>query len=450
MAARATQPRSVHVLSTVEHELSAFSAAAVHDLGGPAWLARRRRDAFDRFAASALPTGDEEVWRYSRIGDLDLGRFRPVSGPSDATLPPVAERFLEGFDGRAGLVVTSDGFLVTADLGETAAAEGVTIGLASERSDAETVLGSVTGAFASGETDAFADLADAFAPDAVVLVVPGTVEVAGPVVIVHVITAGDDGSAKAVFPRTLVHLADNAAATVVELLVSGDEAVLVLPTVELSAGDGARLTHDVVQHLGTSAWQIGRLFAAAGRDSTLKSFQASLGASYARMRTDSILTGQGGSSELLAAYFGDGDQMHDFRTLQEHVAPRTTSDLVFKGAVAGSARSVYSGLIHMRKGAKGANAFQTNRNLVLSDGAHADSVPNLDIEENDVRCSHASAVGPVDEQQRFYLESRGVPPTVAERLIVLGFFAELLERVNPSVRDFVLSAITERGAAVMA
>jgi Fe-S cluster assembly protein SufD len=168
------------------------------------------------------------------------------------------------------------------------------------------------------------------------------------------------------------------------------------------------------------------------------------------MRTDSILTGQGGRAELLAAFFGDRDQMHDFRTLQEHVAPKTTSDLVFKGAVAGTARSVYTGLIHMRKGAKGANAFQTNRNLVLSEGAHADSVPNLDIEENDVRCSHASAVGPVDTQQRFYLESRGVPGAVAERLIVLGFFAELLERVHPSVRDFVLSNITERGRAVMA
>ena len=156
------------------------------------------------------------------------------------------------------------------------------------------------------------------------------------------------------------------------------------------------------------------------------------------------------SAELLAAFFGDADQMHDFRTLQEHAAPKTTSDLVFKGAVGGTARSVYSGLIRMRRGAKGANAFQTNRNLVLSDGAHADSVPNLDIEENDVRCSHASAVGPVDTQQRFYLESRGVPGAVAERLIVLGFFAELLERVHPSVRDFVLSNITERGRAVMA
>jgi Fe-S cluster assembly protein SufD len=147
----------------------------------------------------------------------------------------------------------------------------------------------------------------------------------------------------------------------------------------------------------------------------------------------------------LAAYFGDGTQMHDFRTLQEHGAPRTKSDLVFKGAVGGTARSVYSGLIRMRHGAKGADAFQTNRNLVLSDGAHADSVPNLDIEENDVRCSHASAIGQIDREQRFYLESRGVPPAVAERLILLGFFEDLWVRIAaPGVRDHLAAAVAAR------
>ena len=162
----------------------------------------------------------------------------------------------------------------------------------------------------------------------------------------------------------------------------------------------------------------------------MRTFTASLGGEYARFRTESVLAGQGGSAELLAAYLGDGSQVHDFRTLQEHGAPRTKSDLVFKGAVAGTARSVYSGLIRMRHGAKGADAFQTNRNLVLSEGAHADSVPNLDIEENDVRCSHASAVGPIDREQRFYLEARGVPPAVAERLILLGFFDDLWARIT--------------------
>ena len=109
-------------------------------------------------------------------------------------------------------------------------------------------------------------------------------------------------------------------------------------------------------------------------------------------------------------YFGEADQMHDFRTIQVHEAPRTTSDLLFKGAVEGRARWVYTGLIQIGQEAKGANAFQTNRNLKLSDEAWAESVPNLDIKTNDVRCSHASAVGPIDDEQRFYLESRGVPP----------------------------------------
>ncbi len=122
--------------------------------------------------------------------------------------------------------------------------------------------------------------------------------------------------------------------------------------------------------------------------------------------------------------------MHDFRTLQDHDAPKTTSDLLFKGAVEDESRAVYSGLIRIRKGAAGTNAFQTNRNLVLGEGAHADSVPNLEIEENDVKCSHASAVGPIDEEQRYYLEARGLPPEAAERLIVLGFFEEILDDIH--------------------
>ncbi len=121
--------------------------------------------------------------------------------------------------------------------------------------------------------------------------------------------------------------------------------------------------------------------------------------------------------------------MHDFRTLQDHAAPKTRSNLLFKGALAGHAQSVYTGLIKVRKEARGTDAFQTNRNLKLSEHAWAESVPNLEIETNDVRCSHASAVGPIDEDQRFYLESRGVPTAIAERLIVLGFFDEVLEQL---------------------
>ena len=133
-------------------------------------------------------------------------------------------------------------------------------------------------------------------------------------------------------------------------------------------------------------------------------------------------------SEILSAYLGDGSQVHDIRTLQDHAAPRTTSELLCQGAVAGRSRSVYSGLIRVHRGAVRSDARQTNHNLVLDEGAHADSVPNLDILENDVTCSHASTVGPVDEDQRYYIESRGVVPEVAEGLIVRGFFDAIVDR----------------------
>jgi Fe-S cluster assembly protein SufD len=154
-----------------------------------------------------------------------------------------------------------------------------------------------------------------------------------------------------------------------------------------------------------------------------------LGGDYARLRTDSSLVASGATADLLAVYFGTDARMVDFRTTQNHRAPKTTSRLLYKGAVANRSSAVYSGLIRVEKGARGTNAFQTNRNLVLHEGAHAESVPNLEIEDNDVRCSHASAVGPISDDQRFYLESRGVPTDVADRLLTLGFLEEVLDLV---------------------
>ena len=148
-------------------------------------------------------------------------------------------------------------------------------------------------------------------------------------------------------------------------------------------------------------------------------------------------------------YFGDGDQMLDFRTLQDHAAPHTRSNLLFKGAVEDRAHSVYSGMVHLRPEGQHSEAYQTNRNLVLSEGAGAESIPNLEIEANDVRCSHASTVGPVDDDQRYYLATRGIPPEEADRLIVLGFFDDVLSRLpvrslSAPLRDAVVRKIEHR------
>jgi Fe-S cluster assembly protein SufD len=282
-----------------------------------------------------------------------------------------------------------------------------------------------------------------------------------PVVVVHFIDPGARPSpAVSVFPRTLVALGTSSEAGVVELFVdrspvervptgaderARSEAALVVPVTELDVADDAHLRYANLQVLGPGATCVGLQSSRVGRDATLRSFTVGLGGAYARVRTESDLVGQAGRTALLAAYLGTGHQVHDFRTLQDHHAPRTESELLFKGAVADNARSVYSGLIRIRRGARGSNAFQTNHNLVLSEGAHADSVPNLDIDDNDVRCSHASTVGPIDEEQRYYLETRGIEPAVAERLIVSGFFTDLAVRAPfRGVGDWVENAVAHR------
>jgi Fe-S cluster assembly protein SufD len=259
-----------------------------------------------------------------------------------------------------------------------------------------------------------------------VLRVPSGVVVEKPVVILHWI----DAEGGAVFPHTVVQAGEASQVTVVEVLASPEDVrALVAPVVALDAHPAANLRYLNVQQFGSRVWQFAYQGSHVDRDATLHSSMVALGGEYARVRADSRLVGQGATSNLLAVYFGDGRQMHDFRTMQDHDAPKTTSDLLFKGAVEDSAESVYTGLIRVKKGAAGTRAFQTNRNLVLSDGAAANSVPNLEIEENDVSCSHASAVGPIDEEQRYYLEARGIPTEVAERLIVLGFFDDVLARL---------------------
>ena len=269
-----------------------------------------------------------------------------------------------------------------------------------------------------------------------------------PIVIVHHL----DGDGVASFARTIVHAGENSDATVIEHQSSSDVAAFSDPVVELTVGDAARLRYLNVQDLGPRVFQVGYQTSRVGRDATLQSSVVALGGDYARVRTDSRIDGKGGTSFLTAVYFADGNRMHDFRTIQDHIAPKTTSDLLFKGAVSDTARSVYSGLIKVGKEARGTNVFQTNRNLVLSEGAGAESVPNLEIETNDVVCSHASAVGPIDDDQRYYLESRGIPPEVTERLIVLGFFGEVLDRLPLSeavtgLRASLVRRLAERAAA---
>ncbi len=403
------------------------------------WLDTRRATAAASLNEVALPTADLEVWRYSPIDELDLERYAPIAAAN--TADPVIEHVLVPTE-RAALVVVRDDAIVHLEVGDAAAAAGLTITPFSELAEEPEHLGK-----AVSEPDALTLRNDAFGASGVYIAVKRNAVIDGPVVVVHDVTV--DGSLT--FPRVLVDAETSSQVTVLDVALSSDIDALILPVIELHAAANATLRYQSIQALGPRVWQVGTTGARVDRDGHLTSAAVALGGGYARTRLDSKVIGPGAETELVAAYFGSGTQIHDFRTLQDHHAPKTTSELLFKGVLTDTSRSVYSGLIRIRPGAAGSAAFQTNRNLVLGEGAHADSVPNLEIEENDVKCSHASAVGPVDADQQYYLEARGVPSEIAERLIVLGFFDDVLERtpveaLRAPLRAAVAEKLTMSGA----
>jgi Fe-S cluster assembly protein SufD len=356
---------------------------------GATW-SQVRRSAHERAIAAPFPTIDEETWRYSRIGELDLATFAIAETP-------------------------------TTIIGESSQVTVTRVPASSASVDS-----SLADLFAqSTSTDLFNSLNLAHMDVVVVSVARGVVA-PQPIVITH--TLNGDGSVY--FPRLVIDAAENSEVTVVERFISDDGVrSLVVPVLDARAAQSARIRYLAINELGDKSWQIGEHDSVGERDSDTLLATVALGGDYARVSTAARLRGQGSNTRQVALYFAGGTQMHDFRTLQEHAAPRTTSDLLFKGAVQDTAKSVYTGLIKIHNNAKGSVAYQTNRNLTLSHGAWAESVPNLEIETNDVKCSHASTVGPIDEDQLFYLESRGVNPDVAQRLVVLGFFDEVLAQL---------------------
>ncbi len=396
-----------------------FTPDAAGSIPGPDWLARRRVAAAEQVAASAMPSAEEEVWRYTPIGQLDLSRYQMAhegGGTSPASIPE-----------HSAIAETSNGRLLGVEVSAEVADQGVEVRPLGE-GDAELA--------ASVDVDLFALMNAAFSVEPLLVRVPPGVNVEGPIVVRHWLDA--DGGA--VFPRLIVDAGADSSIEVLELYGSADVASFISPVIEIRVAAAARVGYLAVQDLGPKVWHIGSQVSHIGAQAHLRSSSAALGGEYARTRLDTHLSGRGATGDLISLYFGDGEQTLDFRTFQDHAAPDTTSSLLFKGAVDDASRSVYTGLIRVRPDARGTNAYQTNRNIKLSEDAWAESVPNLEIENNEVHCSHASAVGPIDSDQLFYLESRGVPTETAERLIVTGFFDEVLDRFPvpeavPAVRE---------------
>jgi Fe-S cluster assembly protein SufD len=377
----------------------------------PAWLAGRRAAARERYAELPVPTNREEAWRYTSLRGFD---------------PDVYEAQ------DAGLQLT-----------EAELPEGVVFGslaeLAAERPElVERHYGTVVGSdekFAAGNGSAWRDGAFLYVPENVEVTTPllATMQVAG------------DG--QALVHRTLVVLERNARATFAEDY-SSTAAGYVNTVVELVVGDGARLEYVTTQRHHPGTRQFGTHRATIGRDGEIDWVVLGLGGTRAKSRIESYLAAPGATAKVTGAYFLTGSEHADFDTTQEHAAPNTTSDLFFKGVLADHARAVWRGVIRVDKGAQKTDAYQENRNLLLSHDARADSIPGLEIEANDVRCTHGATIGQIDKLQLFYLMSRGLTRGDAEQLIVRGFFQPILDRINSGeVRDTLTAELEARMAS---
>jgi len=361
-------------------------------------LQRMRKQAFEEFRALPIPSQETEEWRYTDLSEFELsfephvpGGVRTTSG-QDLDGCGVVFTDLDGAaESHPDLVERTLHTLVPTD---------------------RTKFTALHGAFRTGGT---------------FLYVPRDVRVELPLETLPYLDA--DGAAT--FPHTLLIADEGADVTFIDRFTSPDlTRALSDAVVEIVVGDGAHVRYVSIQEWGSGVTHLGIQRARVGRDAEFRSLAIGFGASLARAEAETVLAGPGGFSEMLGVFFADGTQHFDHRSVQDHVAPNCSSDLLYKGALRDASRAVYSGWVHVRPGAQKTDAMQTSRNIVLSEHAKADAIPNLEIEANDVRCGHAASVGPVDDETVFYLESRGIPRAEAERLIVTGFFQEVLDRVR--------------------
>jgi Fe-S cluster assembly protein SufD len=409
---------------------------------GPGWLSERRREAWGFFEKLELPREKDEPWRYTDLPRLgfELDVFSPVAPPQESQDGP---RALDLPEARSGLAVATAGQAAQRALDPSLEARGVILtDLVTALAEHADLLEPRLLADGHSADNIFSALHGALTWGGTFLYVPKGVTVPLPVESVQRIeTPGG-----AAFPHTVVVVGDDAEVVFLEQFASPDgAAMLVNGALDVFAGARARVRVVTLEEHGDHTWHFHAQRTAIGQETTLQSLVVTLGGRFCRSVVETALRGEHGSVAMLGLYFAADGQHFDFRTLQDHVAPASTSDLLYKGALKDHSRTVYSGLIRVNEGASKTDAYQANRNLVLSDEAKADSKPELEILNNDVRCTHGSTVGQIDDEQLFYLQARGIPRHEAERLIVKGFFEDVIGRLsNAELRGLLEEAIERK------
>ncbi len=384
--------------------------------------------AWETFSSLPMPRRTDETWRFTDTRKLSLDGFVRAEAVTDAEQASLLLRS-KGLGKTSGrMVFANDRLLVCEMHGEDLRAKGV-LWLPLEQAIAEhpeliaryfmqekTVLGSAK----------FAALHASQVRAGMVLVVPKGVEISLPVETFHWLS-GENAS---VFPHTLIVAGENSKFTVVDHFASAGETTgLAIGVNDIVAGAGSKVTYVAIQDWSRSATAFHLNATTVARDASSLALRLNLGGAFVRDEAVSRLRGPGGRSDMLSVTTALGSQIFDQRTLQVHEAPNAASDLLYKNALNDTARTVFTGLIRVDEGAHKTDAYQKVRNLVLSEEAEANSAPGLEIEADDVRCTHGATSGALDEDEIFYFQSRGIPRRVAQQLVTFGFLSEVFERI---------------------
>ncbi len=410
-------------------------------------VAAFREKAWAAYTRQSMPSIREEAWRRTDVRTMPVGSFqlqpRGIEGhraavPADLLRPLVADQ-------HGGQLVLSPG-RAALEMDPALLQKGVIFtDLETAQAKYPDVVARILGQTVNPEEGKFAALAGAMAQTGVLLFVPKNLAVEQPL---HSILWGPGGKA-AYISHILVFLEDGASVTYVHESASPTESEdsLHAGIVEIKVGAGSSLRFVELQSWGRHVWNFSHERIRLERDATLDWIFGAVGSKLTKNFSELDLAGEGATGRMSGFYFTDGHQHLDHDTQQNHLAPHTTSDLLFKGALKGHSRSVWQGMIYVAKGAEKTDGYQANRNLVLEEGARADSIPGLEILADDVRCTHGATVGKLEEEPLFYLKSRGIPEAEATRLAVEGFFDPIMQRIPfDGVRERFQQAILQKMA----
>jgi Fe-S cluster assembly protein SufD len=380
--------------------------------------------ALERYRALPVPSTTEEAWRFTDLRGFDPDSFSRGAGTPAGAVPRLVDLDV------AGLAVVGEGGIEI---------ESAPDGIRFEplRDDEERLYSLV------GWNEKFAAHNAALWEHGLLVHVPRGVVLEKPLY-VRVASSVEDS---ALFWRLLVVAGEESRFTLIEEYSSArpDLGAYSNAVAELFVGQSAKLEYVSIQNLSRETWHFATHHARVERDGELDWVAGGFGSKKGKVRIQNDLNGPGATSRVTGAYFADGDQHLDYDTFQEHIAPSTESDFAFKGALRGHAHAVWRGMIRVEEDAQKTNAYQENRNLLLSADAHADSIPGLEILANDVRCTHGATIGRVNREELFYLMTRGLSRAEAERLIVRGFFQDILDRIElEPVRDALGAALEAR------